>query len=86
MVLLLELYLGNIALPQAGGDYIMYHCHTIFYLAGEQSELFDPVRELAPLEGFTHELLESRKPEQALAARADVTLADLRGADRKSVV
>ena len=59
----------------------MYHCHTIFYLAGEQSELFDPVRELAPLEGFTHELLESRKPEQALAARADVTLADLRGAD-----
>lgn len=59
----------------------MYHCHTIFYLVGQQAGTFDPVRELAPLEGFTHELLESSEPERSLAARAGVILADLRGSD-----
>ncbi len=59
----------------------MYHCHTIFYLVGQQAGTFDPVRQLVPPEGFTHELLESSEPERSLAARASVILADLRGSD-----
>ena len=57
----------------------MYHCHTRFYLMGRQRQLFEKVKKLPLLEGFTYEFLESDRPEEELATRADVIFADLRG-------
>ena len=39
------------------------------------------LREVSPLEAFTHEFWESKTPKRDLAAKADVIFADLRGAD-----
>ena len=33
----------------------MYHCHVRFYFTGAQPELFAPLKEMPPLEAFTHE-------------------------------
>ena len=57
----------------------MYHCHTRFYLMGRQRQLFEKVKKLPLLEGFTYEFLESDRPEEEFASRADVIFADLRG-------
>lgn len=50
----------------------MYHCHVRFYLTGPQCRVFEVIREMPPMERFTHEFMESDKPESALAAKADV--------------
>ncbi|MEY8339499.1 response regulator [Lachnospiraceae bacterium 62-35] len=59
----------------------MYHCHIHFYLAGNSNRVFEIIKEMSPLEHFTHEFSESSKPERALAAEADVILADLQDMD-----
>ncbi len=64
----------------------MYHCHIHFYLAGRQKRLFEIIKEMPPLEHFTHGFIESDTPQEALAARADVILADLRGIDVKEAL
>lgn len=55
----------------------MYHCHIRFYLIGHQCRVFEIIKEMSPLEHFTHEFLESDEPEEGLAAGADVILIDV---------
>ena len=64
----------------------MYHCHTHFYLAGHQHEIFEIIKGISPLEHFTHVFCESDKPEKSLAAKADVILADLRDTNTEKTV
>lgn len=64
----------------------MYHCHTCFYLSGGRSRIFDIIKEMPPLEHFTHKFLESEKPERKLASEADVIFADLWDLDAKAAV
>ncbi len=64
----------------------MYHCHVHFYLFGQQSRIFEVIKEMPPLEHFAHEYMESSEPKEALAARADVIIADLRALDAKAAV
>ena len=64
----------------------MYHCHMRFYLMGHPQRVFEIIKDMSPLGRFTHEFLESDRPEAALAARADVILADLRGMDAGEAV
>lgn len=64
----------------------MYHCHTQFYLIGSQRELFNTIRDMSPLESFSHEFLESDIPEESLAAKADVILMDLQESDAVAAV
>lgn len=59
----------------------MYHCHLHFYLTGCQSDVFETIKEMSPLEHFTHEFSESESPKAADMALADVVFADLRGMD-----
>ena len=64
----------------------MYHCHIQFYLTGSHCRVFDVIREMSPLEHFTHEFLESKKPDEALAAKADVILVHLQDIDAEESV
>ncbi len=59
----------------------MYHCHVRFYLIGEPCPEFEVLKQMPPLEAFTHTFLESSQPEEALWQQADVVFADLRTAD-----
>ena len=59
----------------------MYHCHLQIYLISRQPDGFAAIRDMAPMEFFTHTFFESSEPQQALAARADLILADLQGMD-----
>ena len=61
----------------------MYHCRIQFYLLGEEPGVFAPIKAISPLDGFTHDFMESGGPDSGLCARADVILADLR--DREAV-
>ncbi|MCI8511890.1 MAG: response regulator [Lachnospiraceae bacterium] len=64
----------------------MYHCHLHFYLIGCQRRISERIKETIPLEHFTHEFSESVEPECALAAKADVIVADVHETDaRRSV-
>lgn len=36
----------------------MYHCHMRLYFTGRHQDMFAPLREIAPLEPFTHIFLE----------------------------
>ena len=63
----------------------MYHCHLHIYCLSRQ-ELFEPLRAVPPLEHFTHEFTRSGSPDPALAAQADVVLADLRELDGPEAV
>ena len=53
----------------------MYHCRLCIYLTGHWGNAFEIIREMLPLESFTHEFLESDRPDPELAAKADVILA-----------
>lgn len=57
----------------------MYRCHILFYLAGEMCGAFEQIKELTPLEFFTHEFLESAAPEVELSSGADVIFANTGG-------
>ncbi len=56
----------------------MYHCQICFYIITEQIELFTTLKQLSPLEHFTHEYLQSAGTDEAMTNRADVILADVR--------
>ncbi len=62
----------------------MYHCCVHFYLLGDRSEIFEIIKEMPPLEHFTHEFWESGEVDEALAAKANVILADLRDPEMKN--
>lgn len=64
----------------------MYHCHVSFYFTGNQKRLFDLVRGMSPLSAFTHDFSESADPQEALAAGADVILAEVCGTDAVKAV
>ena len=59
----------------------MYHCRLQFYLTGHRSPLWETAKAIPSLDRFTHVFVESDTPDAALAAEADVILADLRGLD-----
>lgn len=64
----------------------MYHCHIRFYLEGQQSEVFEIIRGMSPLEHFTHEFLESDGFQQELASKADVIILNLQDTDVKKAL
>lgn len=64
----------------------MYHCHIHFYFMGQPCRVFEIIKEMPALEHFSHQFLESRKPEGALTAKADVIVADLQDMDVKQGV
>ncbi len=59
----------------------MYHCHMHFCLAGHPCKAFDIIKEMSPLERFTHEFFESGWAEGIAADKADVIFANLQGMD-----
>ncbi len=61
----------------------MYHCHVRFYLVGNSCKAFEIIKEMPPLQYFTHAFSESRSPEIVLAQEADLIFADLRCGDVK---
>lgn len=64
----------------------MYHCHVYFYFIGNQSQLFDSIRDMPALASAEHDFIESNYPSEESAAKADVILADLRGIDAANTV
>lgn len=64
----------------------MYHCRFHFYLVGPQCRAFEIIKEMSPLEHFTHKFLESEKLEESLVAMADVIFVDLQGENIKDMV
>ena len=64
----------------------MYHCHIHFYLAGHQCREFEIIKEMPPLENFTHEFSQSDEPDRVTAAKADVILANLKDMDIKKAL
>ncbi len=59
----------------------MYHCHTQFYLTGNQRDVFELIKKMPPLEHFTHRFSESGTPEESLTAGADVIFVGLQDLD-----
>ncbi len=64
----------------------MYHCHINFFFLGGQRRLFQMIEDISPLEHFTHEYFESKKPYETMISKADVILADLEDMDAASTV
>lgn len=64
----------------------MYSCHTHFYLTGYHGRAFEIIKEMEPLEHFTHVFAESDSPDRALCSCADVIFADLQGMDAVEAV
>lgn len=64
----------------------MYYSHIHFYFAGHHCRAFDIIKEMLPLEHFTHEFSESDEPDSVPAAKADVILANLQDIDEKKVI
>lgn len=54
----------------------MYHCTVKIYLLGKQRDLFDILKEMAPLERFKHEFSESEEFDRDLASEADIVFAE----------
>ena len=57
----------------------MYHCHIRFYLVGCGPEILEILRQIPPLEAFTHAFAEGSRPQAEETSRADVIIARLRG-------
>ena len=57
----------------------MYHCHIQFYFVGSSDQLLEVVRELPPLDHFSHTFSSSEKPDRELAEKADVIFVNLTG-------
>lgn len=64
----------------------MYRCHIRFYFTGHSCKVFEIIKEMSPLVPFTHEFFESDRPEEKLAAQADVIVAGLQGIDAKEAL
>ena len=63
----------------------MYRCHTRFYLIGHLCKAFEIIKEMNPLEHFSHEFLESDTIENALLTQADVIFVHLPDVDEELV-
>ncbi len=61
----------------------MYECHFHLYLAGNSCRMFEVIKEIPSLDHFTHLFLESDEPEEILASKADVIVANLSDMDIK---
>ena len=59
----------------------MYHCNLCFYLIGDRKDLFEILKKAEPFSHFTHEFIESSRPEEELTGKADVIVADVQGTD-----
>ena len=59
----------------------MYHCRIQFYLIGRQCRTFEIIKEVLPLEQFTHVFMQSDIPEEAMTEKADVILVHLQDMD-----
>ena len=64
----------------------MYHCHIHFYLTGYQCRAFEIIKEMSPLEHFTHDFCHSDRLEEALEAKAEVILVNLQDMDVKETL
>ncbi|MCM1180319.1 MAG: response regulator [Clostridium sp.] len=64
----------------------MYHCYIHFYLIGAGNKAFHTIKEMNPLENFTHEFWEDTKIDEGLLAKADVILVDLSDLDGEAVI
>lgn len=64
----------------------MYHCHIQFYLIGCQSDIFKTIKEMMPLEHFSHTFWESDVPEIEKVSQADVLFVNLPGADASEML
>ena len=64
----------------------MYHCHIHFYLTGYPCRAFEIIKEMPPLEHFTHEFVQSEDIDGGLAPEADVILVNLQNVDVKEAV
>lgn len=64
----------------------MYRCHMHFYLIGHSHRIFEIIKNMSPMEHFTHEFFESEEYEKSLADKADVILADISGLDIEEAV
>lgn len=63
----------------------MYHCHVHICLAGCCCRIFEIIKEISPLEHFTHEFVEIERltEETAAVAAADAIFVNLQDADKK---
>ena len=64
----------------------MYQCHLKLYLVGDSCKVFETIKEMSPLESFTHTFSESRTPEASLTAAADVIIARMQGGAVKELL
>ena len=64
----------------------MYRCCVHFYLMGWETEATRLLKDIPPLDHFSHTFTSSAQPEASLAAQADVILADLRTMDAASAL
>ncbi|MCH5268236.1 MAG: diguanylate cyclase [Lachnospiraceae bacterium] len=64
----------------------MYHCNVCLYLIGEQKNLFEVIKNAEPLPHYTHEYVESSKPEKALMEKGDIIVVDMQGLDAKETL
>ena len=64
----------------------MYHCQIHFYFAGAPNRVFEIMREMSPLDPFTHEFIKSDRPDEKLAVQADVIVAALQGMNAKEAI
>ena len=55
----------------------MYHCHIQLCFVGPRRELFAPIKDVPPPEGFTYTYTESAQAEEAPLGSAGLILADL---------
>ena len=53
----------------------MYHCHVHFCLTGSSCGVFEIIKDMSPLEHFTHEFVHSENIESLSEVQADVILA-----------
>ena len=64
----------------------MRHYHIQFYLIGGQRDIWAQIKEMPPLEYFTHTFTQNVEPDAELLAQADVIFADLRDMDAGEIL
>lgn len=64
----------------------MYHCHMHLYFAGCQIKTVETIKDMKPLEQFTHTFMESDGLDETMAAEADVIWLGLQGMDVRKAV
>lgn len=64
----------------------MYHCHMHLYFAGCQIKIVETIKDMKPLEQFTHTFMESDGLDETMAAEADVIWLGLQGMDVRKAV